>query len=115
LERSAEAFYLTKRIRDGQSLDRFWLAGLLRVSFFGESGQPCFSGAASLFMQPIQSVLHILEADVGVHPKEVQEIMRNKDYVLTVNRYGRSLDGYKRPAVNELPRFARKDMNEKSA
>lgn len=51
----------------------------------------------------------------GVHPKEVQEIMRHKDYGLTMNRYGHSLDGYKRKAVNKLPRFAKKDARDKSA
>ena len=51
----------------------------------------------------------------GVHPKEVQEIMRHKDYGLTMNRYGHSLDGYKRQAVNKLPRFASQKGKEKSA
>ena len=51
----------------------------------------------------------------GVHPKEVQEIMLHKDYGLTMNRYGHSLDGYKREAVNKLPRFARNEVKEKSA
>ena len=51
----------------------------------------------------------------GVHPKEVQEIMRHKDYGLTMNRYGHSLDGYKRAAINKLPRFARKRRKGKSA
>jgi len=51
----------------------------------------------------------------GVHPKEVQEIMRHKDYGLTMNRYGHSLDGYKREAVNKLPRFAKPEAKGKSA
>ena len=51
----------------------------------------------------------------GVHPKEVQEIMRHKDYGLTMNRYGHSLDGYKRKAVNKLPRFAKPKTKGKSA
>ena len=51
----------------------------------------------------------------GVHPKEVQEIMRHKDYGLTMNRYGHSLDGYKREAVNKLPRFAKPKAKGKSA
>ncbi|MHC4542249.1 MAG: tyrosine-type recombinase/integrase [Planctomycetota bacterium] len=51
----------------------------------------------------------------GVHPKEVQEIMRHKDYGLTMNRYGHSLDGYKQKAVNKMPRFAARNVKEKSA
>ena len=51
----------------------------------------------------------------GVHPKEVQEIMRHKDYGLTMNRYGHSLDGYKREAVNKLPRFAVGNVKKKTA
>ena len=43
----------------------------------------------------------------GVHPRDVQEIMRHKDYGLTMNRYGHQLDGYKQQAVNKLPRFAK--------
>ena len=43
----------------------------------------------------------------GVHPKEVQEILRHKTFSLTMDRYGHSLDGYKRNAVNRLPRFAK--------
>jgi len=51
----------------------------------------------------------------GVHPKEIQEIMRHKDFGLTMNRYGHSLDGYKRQAVNKLPRFAKSRAKGKSA
>jgi len=43
----------------------------------------------------------------GVHPKEVQEILRHKTFSLTMDRYGHSLDGYKRNAVNRLPRFGK--------
>ena len=43
----------------------------------------------------------------GVHPKEVQEILRHKTFSLTMDRYGHSLDGRKRKAINRLPRFAK--------
>jgi len=51
----------------------------------------------------------------GVRPKEVQEILRHKDFRLTMNRYGHLLDGEKRKAVNKMPRFASKNAKGKSA
>ena len=51
----------------------------------------------------------------GAHRKEVQEIMRHKDLGLTVNRHGHPLDGYKRAAVNKLPKFAKAEPRGKSA
>jgi hypothetical protein len=42
-------------------------------------------------------------ADCGVHPKQIQEIMRHKDINLTMTRYGHSLRGRQAEAVAKLP------------
>jgi integrase len=41
--------------------------------------------------------------DCGVHPKQIQEIMRHKDINLTMTRYGHSLRGRQAEAVAKLP------------
>ncbi len=42
-------------------------------------------------------------ADCGVHPKQIQEIMRHGDINLTMTRYGHSLRGREAEAVVKLP------------
>jgi integrase len=42
-------------------------------------------------------------ADCGVHPKQIQEIMRHGDINLTMTRYGHSLRGREAEAVAKLP------------
>lgn len=41
----------------------------------------------------------------GAQPKEVMEIMRHKDYKLTMGRYGHLLNDKKQQAVNRLPNW----------
>ncbi len=44
-------------------------------------------------------------ADVGVHPKVIQERLRHKDINLTMNRYTHTMRERQRKAVNSLPDF----------
>jgi integrase len=51
----------------------------------------------------------------GVHPKQIQEIMRHSTIDLTMSRYTHLLSGAKQAAVNQMPDFTQDDQKKRQA